>query len=223
MIGYGLGAVALVGIAWLANGVRRIGAVSRSAPIDPRPGSALALIDLQTVFWENGPYSDEAKSTAKTAILEEVRAAQSAGIPVIALRQEWSIPSTKVIARLTMKGQAIAGTPGTGIATPFADLADHVLVKRVQDGFETGELDDLLARLNVGNLRLVGLDFNYCVLKTALAARNRGYEVTVVGPGTLAATSTDKARTQLASAGVALSQSRSAGPRQANAISSDSA
>ncbi|MGI3184454.1 cysteine hydrolase family protein [Nioella aestuarii] len=160
------------------------------------------LIDLQSVFWEDGPYSESDRRAAQAAILMEIDAAKAAGTPVIAIRQEWSIPSTKLIARLAMKGQAVAGTPGTGLAAPFADIADHSIIKRVQDAFETGELDQVLNSLDVGRLRLVGLDFNYCVLKTALAARNRGYEVTVVGPGTLAAASTEKAQALLAEKGV---------------------
>lgn len=199
-----IGAGALIAFLWLADGVRRIGAVSDGDPIGDRPGSALLLIDLQDVFWDHGPYSASSKSQAEAAILEDVRAAKAGGWPVIAIRQEWSIPSTRIIAGLTMKGQAIAGTAGTELAKPFADLADHVLVKRVQDSFETGELDALLARLEVGRLRLVGLDFNHCVQKTALAARNRGYEVTVVRRGTLAAAPTDRAQKRMATHGVVL-------------------
>ncbi|WP_416370131.1 isochorismatase family protein [Tritonibacter mobilis] len=45
---------------------------------------------------------------------------------------------------------------------------------------------------------------NYCVQKTALAARNRGYEVTVVKEGTLAAAPTENAEKQMSSAGVAI-------------------
>ena len=86
-----------------------------------------------------------------------------------------------------MNGQAIAGTPGTEIAAPFAGLADQTLVKRVQDAFETKELDKILGQLNVGTLRIVGLDTNYCVAKTALAARQRGYQVEIVKRGVLSA------------------------------------
>lgn len=196
---------ALVGVLfWLGLGVRRIGAVSLGKPIDARDGKALVLIDLQTVFWEDGPYDAAQKSAAQDAILAEVAAARAAGHPIIALRQEWSRPVTKVLARLTMKGQAIAGSAGTEIAAPFAGFADYEIVKRVQDGFETGALDDLLARLGVGRLRLVGLDLNYCVLKTALAARARGYGVTVAAAGALSAGPRARAEASLRAAGVAL-------------------
>ncbi|MCY1127998.1 cysteine hydrolase [Frigidibacter sp. RF13] len=204
MIGYLLGATGLGLALWLGDGVGRIGAVSSGRPIGQRSGAALVLIDLQTVFWNNGPYSGAAREEAQSAILGEVTAAKAAGHPIIALRQEWSILSTRCLARLTMRGQAIAGTPGTEIAEPFAGIADHILVKPVQDGFQSGELDRLLARLEVGQVRLVGLDLNYCVLKTALAARKRGYEVSIPLRATLAAGPTDGTRKRLASQSVVL-------------------
>ena len=96
---------------------------------------------------------------------------------MIALRQERSIPSKKLLARLLMKGQGIAGADRLSLAAPFAGLSDHILLKRVQDGFETGALGTLLATLEVGHLRIAGLDRNDCVAKTAVAARLRGYDV----------------------------------------------
>lgn len=203
--GYILGAAVLLLILWLGNGIRRIGSVSVGQTIGKRGGSALLLIDLQSVFWDRGPYSEAEKHSAAAAILEEVAAARARNHPVIAVRQEWSIPSTKVLARLTMRGRAIEGSEGTELAEPFASCPDHVIVKPVQDAFETGELDALLERLNVGRLRLVGLDLNYCVQKTALAARRRGYDVTVVTHGTLAAGPTDGTEKRMSSAGVVLS------------------
>jgi nicotinamidase/pyrazinamidase len=195
---------ALLGFVWLVLGVRKIGAVSRGKSIGKRGKEALLLIDLQSVFWNHGPYSDAAKQSAKDAILREINAAKTQGHPIVAVRQEWSIPSTKAIVRLTMKGQAIKGSAGTELAEPFAGLADHVLVKRVQDSFETDALDALLAQLGVGKLRIAGLDLNYCVLKTALAARNRGYEVIVVREGTLSAVPRERTEMQMAAQGVAL-------------------
>jgi nicotinamidase/pyrazinamidase len=204
MIGYLVAIVIFLAVAWLVVGVRKIGAVSQGKPIGGREKEALLLIDLQTVFWDHGPYTDLAKQAARDAILKEIDAAKAQGHPIIAVRQEWSIPSTKAIARLTMKGQAIEGSAGTELAEPFVGLADHVLVKRVQDAFETGALDTLLDKLGVGKLRIAGLDLNYCVLKTALAARNRGYAVTVVKGGTLSAAPIDRSEACMIAKGVAL-------------------
>lgn len=191
---------------WLIRGIWLIGRVSSGPIVQNRSATALVLIDLQTVFWQDGPYSAIQKANAETAILQAVERAKSDGIPVIALRQEWSIPATKVIARLAMKGAAVASTEGTEIAPPFAGKADHTLVKRVQDGFETGALDTLLENLEVGHLHLMGLDTAYCVAKTALAARARGYQVTIDRRTVLAADqkTADKALKQLEEKGVAL-------------------
>lgn len=179
--------VILGAVLWLIDGVRKIGAVSTGDPISGRLRKALVLIDLQEVFWTSGVFDETAKEAARTRILAEIDTARSKGQPVIAVRQEWSIPATKVVAKLLMKSQAIAGTQGTEMAAPFADIADVTVVKRVQDAFETNELDKVLARLDVGHLRIVGLDLNYCVAKTALAARHRGYEVAIVRDGVLSA------------------------------------
>lgn len=202
--GYILGPAILLLILWLGNGVKRIVSVSVGEMIRDRDGSALLLIDLQSVFWERGPYSDAAKEAAAAVILNEVEAARAQNHPVIAVRQEWSIPSTKAVARLTMGGQAIEGRDGIELVEVFSSLPDHVVVKRVQDAFETGALDTLLKCLDVGKLRLVGLDLNYCVQKTALAARNRGYDVTVVKEGTLSAEPSESAEKRMTSSGVTI-------------------
>ncbi|MBO9445961.1 cysteine hydrolase [Ruegeria sp. R14_0] len=203
-LGVFLAAAVLLLILWLGNGIRRIGAVSVGETIPDRNGSALLLIDLQSIFWQCGPYSKAAKEAAAAVILAEAEAARAQGNPIIAVRQEWSIPSTKTVARLMMKGQALEGSAGTEIAEAFTSLPDHVLVKRVQDAFETGELDALFESRDVGRLRLVGLDMNYCVQKTALAARNRGYHVTVVKDGTLSAAPTESAEERMSLAGVVI-------------------
>jgi nicotinamidase-related amidase len=202
-------AVALsVLLIWLVNGVRRITSVSTGAVIPDRPGTALLLIDLQTVFWDDGPYSSTDKAAVERAVLAEVAQAKSNNWPIIALRQEWSLPATRVIARLLMKGQAIVGTPGTEIAKPFAALADETVVKRLQDGFETGALDPLLDRLNIATLRIAGLDFNHCIARTASAARNRGYRVIIVQDATLAAADTAKTRIALTTQGITFEQAQ---------------
>lgn len=68
------------------------------------------------MLWYHGPYGAPAKQAARAAILREVDAARAQGHPVIALRQDWSIPSTKAVARVATKGQAVAGSDGTGLA-----------------------------------------------------------------------------------------------------------
>ncbi len=174
-------------LVWFGFGIRRISAVSKGQRIRPRNGEAILLVDLQTVFWTNGPYDKLQKETAARVIRKRLEAAKTSGHPVIALRQEWSLPATRMLARIAMKGQALAGHPGTEVATPFFSFVDDEVIKRVQDGFETGALDALLAERDIGVLTIMGLDGEHCVSKTAQAALNRGYTVRIVPDGILTA------------------------------------
>lgn len=170
-------------IVWLIAGMKRIGQVSPGAKIPARSGTALLLIDLQTVFWQSGAYNEATKTKVLETINVRVAEAKIKGYPIIAIRQEWSEPATRTIATLFMKGQAIAGSEGTEIATPFADTFSHQITKRVQDSFETGELDELLSSLQIGTLDIIGLDGEHCIARTTEAALNRGYVVNLIQCG----------------------------------------
>lgn len=174
---------------WGALTLRHITGATRGARIPERAGGALLLIDLQKAFWTGTTYPAEDLTAAETAIRSAVEAARARGWPVIALRQEWSTPGSRLVSRLTMGGTALAGGPDTALAPPFAAMPDHVLVKRVQDGFETGALDGLLQELDIGRLEIAGLDGAYCVARTAQAALNRGYQVTLIENAILTADS----------------------------------
>lgn len=165
---------------WLWLSARYIRRPTLGVRIEPRPGMALLLVDLQEVFWNDAHYDAATRARVEAAVAREAALAQDRGYPVIALRQEWSTPGTRLLARLTMKGEALRGSPGTALAAPFRGLADHVVIKRVQDGFETGELDVVLRVLGIGRLKIAGLDGVHCVAKTAQGALNRGYEVELV-------------------------------------------
>lgn len=170
-------------VLWMLLAIRFINGVSRGTTIKGRGQTALLLIDLQKDFWEDNTFSAETKARVNEAIVQAVAEAKRNAQPVIALRQEWSTPGTRLLCRLMMQGKGLAGTPGTAMAAPFDTLPDHVLVKRVQDGFETGALDALLSKLDIAKLRIMGLDGLYCVNKTAQAALNRGYETELLEAG----------------------------------------
>jgi len=165
---------------WLWLSARYIQRPTQGVRIEPRPGTALLIVDLQEVFWNDAHYDTATRARVEAALAREAALAQDRGDPVIALRQEWSTPGTRLLARLLMKGEALRGSPGTALAAPFQGLADHVVVKRVQDGFETGELDVVLRVLGIGRLKIAGLDGVHCVAKTAQGALNRGYDVDLI-------------------------------------------
>ena len=165
---------------WLWASARSMTRASYGPKIGPRAGTAVVLVDLQTVFWNDARYSPTLRARVEAAVAREVALAQHEDQPVIALRQEWSGPGPRLMARVLRQGKAVQGSAGTELAPPFAKMADHVVVKRVEDGFETGELDALLDVLGIGALRILGCDGEGAVARTAQGALNRNYRVTLV-------------------------------------------
>lgn len=173
----------MIFFAWLARTARHISQISPAEAIAPRAQKALLLINLQTVFWESDFYDQSSRETVLKTVQDRAAQAHKNGDAVIAIRQEWSETSTRLVARLFMAGAGLAGSPGIETAKPFAHLPTHQLSKRVQDAFETGELDKLLSSLQVGSLEIVGLDGEYCVARTAESALNRAYQVGLITAG----------------------------------------
>lgn len=172
-----VGAALLGYAAWFVRVLRYIGQPTRGQPIGAeRGGTALLLIDLQVEYLD-GSLPD---TPVRLAAIEDLAAeAKEAGWPVIAIRHGWQTASTRLLARLAMKGKGIAWGNGTELHPSIEGLADYVVTKDRQDAFSNPELDRLLDRLQVGWLIIAGLDGVYCVAKTAAGALNRDYRVSV--------------------------------------------
>lgn len=165
---------------WLWVTTRYIVRATQGTPIPPRPGTALLLIETQDAFWTDRHHDTQTRMRLEAAISREVELARHRDQPVIALRQEWGGIAPRLIARVTRPGAPFRHGRDVALAPPFQGMADHVVVKRVEDGFETGELDTLLEVLQVGRLRIAGRDGTEAVARTAQAALNRGYEVELI-------------------------------------------
>lgn len=183
MIWAGTVALAGCGALWLWVTARHMVRATEGVPVPARPGTALVLVELQEAFWNDAHHGAPDRHRVEAAVAREAELARHRDQPVIALRQEWSGLATRLIARATRPGAPLRGGAGVGLAAPFHGLADHVVVKRVEDGFETGELDAVLGALHVGRLRLMGRDGCAGLARTAQAALNRGYEVELVRDG----------------------------------------
>jgi len=71
--------------------------------------------------------------------------------------------------------------PLFGLAPPIGAIPGLVVVdKTTYSAFEGGELEEKLLRANVGRLFLAGVQSDKCVLASAFAAFDRGFEVTVI-------------------------------------------
>ncbi|MFO7770628.1 MAG: hypothetical protein R6V38_04660, partial [Roseovarius gahaiensis] len=130
----------LAGLAglWLWVTARYMVRATDGPRIPPRPGTALLLIETQQAFWSEAHHDAATRMRVVAAIAREVELARHKDQPVIALRQEWRGLAPRLIARITRPGAPRRGGPDTGLAEPFQGMADHVIVKRVEDGFETG-------------------------------------------------------------------------------------
>ena len=65
-------------------------------------------------------------------------------------------------------------------------------MKRRNDAFRGTQLEQILAEHQIGNLVLVGLDAAGCVRSTALAALNRGYEISLIEEAVIAGKKEEK-------------------------------
>lgn len=176
----GLAAVALVAYAiWFMRLVRFVNTPSDGPRIPAgRTKTALLLVDMQSEHFKGKQPEDEKRLL--DAVKDAISDARAAGSPVIALRHGWQTPGTRLMARMMLGGKGLAWAPGTEIHPNIASSVDHVVTKRVQDGFENPEFGSLLDRLDIGRLQIAGLDGCFCVKKTALAAAARGYHVTLL-------------------------------------------
>jgi nicotinamidase-related amidase len=130
---------------------------------------ALLIIDVQA-----GMFSLPELPHRSTQLLEEIARladrARAASIPVIYVRHDGGAghPLEK-------------GTPGWEIHGSIAPKKkERIVEKRFSSSFEKTDLQEILNSLGVSKLIVTGLQTEYCVGATSLAARTLGYEVTVV-------------------------------------------
>jgi nicotinamidase/pyrazinamidase len=163
------------------------------------PGTALIVVDVQNDFADpaGSLYVDEGESTVPF-INAEVASASDAGARVF-YTQDWHPESTPHFAKDggIWPVHCVAGSWG---AQPHPDLVVSGPIVRKGSGGEDGysgfstrdpvtgatrptELDGLLRAAGIDRLVIVGLATDYCVLATALDARERGYAVTLLAEG----------------------------------------
>jgi nicotinamidase-related amidase len=143
-----------------------------------RRGKALILIDLQEDY--TGPHALQPYQEPErliSAANQLIEAAHAGGWSVYLARV--AMPDDWFHRRLT-GGTAIAGTKGAELDARLARAGTTEIVKTKSDSFSNPLLDERLAVEQVGELFIAGLDAGYCVKKTILGARNRGYKVSVV-------------------------------------------
>jgi nicotinamidase-related amidase len=141
--------------------------------------AAVLIIDVLQDFFKEGRLKDHRNQLA-TCINELVQVARDNGLPIIWVRQEFKDDLSDAFLAMKKSGHkiTIAGTEGCQLLPEIhREKDDDEIVKKRYSAFYKTELDDLLARLKVDTLILVGVNTHACVRTTAVDAYQRDYEV----------------------------------------------
>lgn len=185
---------------------------------------ALFVIDVQSDFCEGGALACQGGAQVASSITNYLMGNKSHYETVIASR-DWHTPNSQNGGHFPLAGiepdfvntwplHCIAGTPGAEYHPNLdASLVDvHIKKGQDQHGYsifegvtDSGEkLQDLLTRLGVTDVDVVGIATDYCVRASALDAKTFGLDVRVITSLTagVSAASTEAAIDELVDAGV---------------------
>lgn len=130
---------------------------------------ALLVIDFQTGFVEMGNFQRE-KDNVKHLIKNFIKNKE----PIIFLKHIDENPDSSIAY----------GTNGSELDPDLRIHADYVIEKKSPSAFYQTNLDELLRSLDVNHLFITGFNTEYCPQFTAIAAYDRGYQVTFIEDAT---------------------------------------
>lgn len=154
-------------------------------PLDPQPGDALVIVDLQNDFLPGGalavPRGDEVLAPLNAAIA----AFAARGLPIVATR-DWH-----PLAHCSFKAQGgiwpphcVADTAGaafsSGLQLPRSSIVLSKAASVQEDAYSGFQGTDLAAQLRgraVKRIVVGGLATDYCVLNTVLDGLAAGFKV----------------------------------------------
>jgi len=162
----------------------------------PTPTDALLIVDVQNDFCPGGALAVPDGDAVVPVINRVARCLAGSGIPVFASR-DWHPRDTMHFAERggPWPVHCVAGSPGAAFH-PGLELPPGTLIVTkgddpAADGYSAFEghlpdgeaLGDALARRGIRRLIVAGLATDYCVKRSVLDARQRGFEVVVVREG----------------------------------------
>jgi len=175
--------VAVLFVSFAAFKLMDFFSVSKGERIDASKdlNGALLVMDIQKDFTrpqDGGP----AKIKDAAGLIERVNSisqkAKNAGLKVVYIKTEYA--RNDHILNMIRKNSAITGTPGTEFDADLKLVSGDIFSKSRMDALSNPELERFFRANNIGRVYIAGLDANYCVKKTALAALNRGMKVVLV-------------------------------------------
>lgn len=160
----------------------RITRVSQGVPIPnyETEASALLIIDMQRDATE--PSGRLVMNPAATdRIIENLNAVTPAlrkrRTLFVMIRHEWE---ENWILQILTNHSLRPGTRGSEVDPRIAVKPDTIITKQTSDSFGTPALDAYLRENKISHLYLSGTGANHCIRRTAEAALQRGYKVTVL-------------------------------------------
>jgi nicotinamidase-related amidase len=133
---------------------------------------ALLLVDIQNDYFTNGLWPVDHMDQVAARAAEVLQEARDAGRLVIHIRHE-ALSDTAPFFR--------PGTAGAGIHNSVAPLPDEdVILKHRPNSFVGTDLQARLQQAGVTAVTVIGAMTQMCIDATARAARDLGYEVTLV-------------------------------------------
>ena len=188
---------------------------------------ALFVIDVQNDFCEGGALACQGGALVASSITSYLKGNKSNYDKVIASR-DWHTPDSANGGHFPAAGiepdyvntwplHCIAGTPGAEYHPNLDSSPVDIHIKKGQDqpGYsifdgvtESGEkIQDLISRLGITEVDVVGIATDYCVRASALDAKKFGLDVRVITSLTagVSAASTEAAIDELVDAGVRVS------------------
>ncbi len=145
---------------------------------------ALLIIDMLNDFIRPGaPLEVPDARVTIPVVRREIDRARTVGMPILYLCDS-HVRNDKEFTRFGWPEHAVRGTKGADVVAELKPApSDIVILKDSYSGFFGTRLEEVLKKLKLDSLRIVGCVTNICVLFTAADAVLRGYAVTVVEDG----------------------------------------
>ena len=126
---------------------------------------ALVVIDVQNGIVNFGDFQDE------LSLIENViKDFKENGSPVIFIRHVDDVEDSPLFR----------GSVGSELHSSLKEYAEYVIEKQTPSSFFNTNLSDTLEQLGVKHLFITGFNTEFCCMFTAIAAFDRGFEVTFI-------------------------------------------
>ncbi|MEP1767971.1 MAG: cysteine hydrolase family protein [Sulfitobacter sp.] len=134
--------------------------------------TALVLVDIQNDYFINGLWPVENMQTVAAAAANALKAARASGDHVIHIRHE-ALSSSAPFFRPATEGAEIHSSVAP-------EPHEAVVVKHRPNSFYETPLHSMLQAAGITQITIVGAMSQMCIDATARAARDLGYDVTVI-------------------------------------------